>query len=275
MPIKDIVVHLDVSDIGRNVADFATSLAALTGAHLTAAGVVVQYLGPVGLEDSSGYEAFLELAEQSRKAAEAAYQVMKAAAPSSVQTDYVEINALAPAARERFGALARHFDLSVVGQGGPDSGEEDTMMVEGALLGSGRPVFVVPAGYKRGARLDRAMVCWNASAPAARALAGAMPLLKAAKEVEIVDVMSEGETAEDLPGFNITRHLARHGINASLKRLPNAKDIGRALLAHAADSGADFLVMGGYGHWRLREFVFGGTTRTILGAMTVPVLMAH
>jgi nucleotide-binding universal stress UspA family protein len=78
-----------------------------------------------------------------------------------------------------------------------------------------------------------------------------------------------------LPGFNITRHLARHGINATLTSLPSANDVGNVILSYAAESGADYIVMGGYGHWKLTEFVLGGTTRTILSSMTAPVFMAH
>ncbi len=275
MSIKDLVFHLDTSDTGQRVTDFAISLAQSTGAHLTAAGLAVQYLGPGGLEDAGGYEALMELTEQSRKATELAYQNLLAQAPAGLQTDFVLIEALAAIARDRFGALARHFDLSIVGQGSGEAADEDGLMVEGALLGSGRPVFVVPAKHQGGVQLEKAMVCWNGSAVAARALAGALPLLKRASVVEVVDIMRADDPLEELPGFNITRHLARHGINATLRRLPNARSVSAALLSHASDSGADYLVMGGYGHWRLREFVFGGTTRSILSSMTVPVLMAH
>jgi hypothetical protein len=148
-------------------------------------------------------------------------------------------------------------------------------MVEGALFSSGRPVFVVPNIHKGPAKLGKAMVCWDGGLPSARAVAGSIDILKRAGKVEVVSIAGRNLPNEELPGFNITRHLTRHGISATLKKLPAAQDIGETLLSYAADSGADYMVMGAYGHSRLREFVLGGTTRTILGSMTVPVLMAH
>jgi len=88
--------------------------------------------------------------------------------------------------------------------------------------------------------------------------------------------MSEkAEVPEELPKFNTARHLARHGTNAALTTLPPAKEVGNAILSYAAESADDYIVMGGYGHWKLTEFVLGGTTRTILSSMTAPVFMAH
>ena len=94
---------------------------------------------------------------------------------------------------------------------------------------------------------------------------------------EAVDALVKQGTkgATDLPGFDVTRNLARHGISAELKTLPRGDDVGALILSYAADENADLLVMGGYGHSRLREFVLGGATRTILASMTLPVFMAH
>ncbi len=275
MAIKDVVFHLDTGETAESVGGFAVSLAAETGAHLTAAGLALQYLPPGGETDPVVYEALAELTDERRKAAEQSYQRLVASVPAGVQTELVMIEALSGIARDEFGRLARHFDLSVVGQGSPEAGSEDRLMVSGALYGSGAPVFIVPTTHKGPAKLDKAMVCWDGGASAARALAGALPLLARASEVEVVSVSHKGEPDAELPGFNITRHLARHGVAATLRKLPPADDVGVALLSHAARSGADYMVMGGYGHWRIREFVFGGTTRTILSSMTVPVLMAH
>ena len=108
-----------------------------------------------------------------------------------------------------------------------------------------------------------------------RAIGDAIPLLKLAGKVEVVSVASNSLPPDELPGFNITRHLARHDINAVVRKLPDGDDIGSILLSYAADSAADLIVMGGYGHSRWREFVLGGATRSLMEAMTVPVFMAH
>jgi nucleotide-binding universal stress UspA family protein len=275
MAIKDLLLHIDTTDRGAGASDFALSLATEMGAHLTAAGVVLEIVPPASFMGEYPYDIMAEALDQAREAAKQSYTKLAAAAPATVQTELVVIQAIAGQAREDFGRLARHFDLAVVGQGGEEGGSDDELMSEGALFNSGRPVFVVPNIHKGPAKLGKAMVCWDGGLPSARAVAGAIDILKRAGKVEVVSIAGRNMPNEELPGFNITRHLTRHGVSATLKKLPAAQDIGATLLSYAADSGADYMVMGAYGHSRLREFVLGGTTRTILGSMTVPVLMAH
>ena len=96
------------------------------------------------------------------------------------------------------------------------------------------------------------------------------------KAIQIVTVSSGRQDKDEIPGADIGEHLARHGLKVELKQLvADGIDVTNAILSHAADSAADFVVMGGYGHTRIREFVFGGTTRGMLGSMTVPTLMSH
>ena len=275
MSIKDILVHLDTTERGDNVADFAVSLATQFKAHLTAAGVALQLIPPASFMGEYPYDLMLEATESARKAAEEAFQKLQKGVPAGVETDLVMIKAVAGEARGEFGRLARHFDLSVVGQGGPEFGTDDELMAEGALFSSGRPVFVVPRIHKGPAKLGKAMVCWDGGMAASRAVANAIPVLKLSGSVEVVSVASKRLASDELPGFNITRHLARHGVNATVRKLPHADDIGACLLSYAADSGADYFVMGGYGHSRFREFVFGGTTTTLFKSMTIPALMSH
>ncbi len=275
MAIKDILLHIDTGDRGAGVSDFALSLATEMGAHLTAAGIVLEIVPPASFMGEYPYDIMAEAIEQARQAAELNYRKIAAAAPATVQTELVMIQAISGQAREDFGRLARHFDIAVAGQGGDEGGSDDELMVEGALFSSGRPVFVVPNIHKGPAKLGKAMVCWDGGLPSARAVAGSIDILKRAGKVEVVSIAGRNLPNEELPGFNITRHLTRHGISATLKKLPAAQDIGATLLSYAADSGADYMVMGAYGHSRLREFVLGGATRTILGSMTIPVLMAH
>jgi nucleotide-binding universal stress UspA family protein len=135
---------------------------------------------------------------------------------------------------------------------------------------------VVPYIQKAPVKLDRILICWDGSRPAARAIADALPLLVRAKAIEILVVASERDKSGELTGTNMHRHLGRHGIAAEIKRIAaGGVDVAATILSHAADSGAQFMVLGGYGHSRLREFILGGVTRNILAAMTVPVLMSH
>jgi nucleotide-binding universal stress UspA family protein len=176
---------------------------------------------------------------------------------------------------DMFGRIARRFDLSVVGQAVPGKITPRPILIEAALFETGRPTLVVPYIQKDGVKLDRVMVCWDGSRSAARAASDAMPFLERAGTVEVVIVTEHGRS-DEIAGADIAQHLARHGLAVEVKLIvaPDAKtaDI---LLSHAADTSADLLVLGGYGHSRLREFVLGGVTRSILEAMTVPTLMSH
>jgi nucleotide-binding universal stress UspA family protein len=119
------------------------------------------------------------------------------------------------------------------------------------------------------------LLCWDGGRIAARAIGDAMPFLVRAKAVDLLIVAEERKNVE-VTGARMTEHLARHGVKAEVKRIAKGNlTVADAILDYAADKGADFMVMGGYGHSRLREFLLGGVTRRILGSMTVPVLMSH
>ncbi|WP_374545976.1 universal stress protein [Rhodoblastus sp.] len=278
MTIKDILLHL-----GPDApAGFALSLAERMGAHVTAATVVIDIPAPVpdpaGLAagwNFTDYEPFEKIAALRRSAAEQDYARFAAAAPAGVATESVMIEAYLERAGDEFARLARHFDLTIIARDDGAAGGQSGPLLSSALFGSGRPLFIAPPGHEGPAGLDRALVCWNASAQAARALSSALPLLRAAGSVEVLCVSDADAPSRDLPGFNIARHLARHGVAATLRDITTAQDAASAILGHAADSAADFLVMGGYGHWRLSEMILGGTTRAILGAAPIPVFIAH
>jgi nucleotide-binding universal stress UspA family protein len=146
------------------------------------------------------------------------------------------------------------------------------------LLYCGGPVMIVPYMGPAATFGERVIVAWDASREAARAVNDALPLLKRAKQVGVVSVnprpwpFAHGEE----PGADIGLHLARHGVKVEVQRVEGRDiDTANAILSHVADRSADLLVMGGYGHSRLRELVLGGVTRTILTEMIVPVLMSH
>jgi nucleotide-binding universal stress UspA family protein len=285
LPIKDLLLHFEAGDANRPVHDFALSLAARLGAHLTAAGIVLDTPPPVS---DLGGEApdwaivnndavLAELSSARRQRLKDAYRTFAESAPAGVETELAVIQTFEQAARDQFARLAGHFDFTILSQGAADNQALDRMMFSSALFHSGRPVFLLPSAYQGPARLEKALVCWDGGAPAARALAASLPLLALAQSVEVACVADEGAQPlpEILPGFNITRHLARHGVAATLQPLAPAEDAASALLNHARDKGVDYLVMGAYSHWRLSEWIFGGTTRAILAATRMPVLLAH
>jgi nucleotide-binding universal stress UspA family protein len=214
--------------------------------------------------------------EENSKTAKAAVERFEASAKAAgVSAETRILEASLGSGATLFGSIARRFDLAVVGQAQREHGASEELLIEAALFESGRPLVVVPYIQKNGVRLDRVIVCWDGGRTAARAIADAMPILERAKAVDVV-IVAEERKQEEITGAHMTQHLARHGIRASAKRTARGDiSIENVILSYAADAGADFLVMGGYGHSRLREFILGGVTRGILASMTLPVLMSH
>jgi nucleotide-binding universal stress UspA family protein len=276
--IKDLVVNLSLQD-SRDVAmEFAVSAAAVFKAH--AAGVAFVY-DPIvpAMADMYGMPAQVvesQRAENEKAAKAAVDRFNEAARRAALSAEARTLDAPVATAPGIFAQIARRFDLSIVGQPEPDKPELDRLVVEAALFETGRPLLVVPYIQRAGLELDHVMLCWDGSRSAARAAADAMPFIRRAKSVEVVIVASEPAKSDELPGADMAQHLARHGARVELKRIVTSEtDVASTILSHAADNSADFLVMGGYGHSRLREFILGGVTRGILGSMTIPTLLSH
>jgi nucleotide-binding universal stress UspA family protein len=275
--IKDLVVNLTVGADRDPAAQFAVSIAATFEAHI--AGIAFAYdpvITPTVMDGLSAAWVDTQRAENQAAAQEAIDRFEAAAKREGLSAEHRIIETSLGGAANLFGRMARRFDLAVVGQIDPERMLPDDLLIEAALFESGRPMVVVPYIQKEGLKLDRVLVCWDGSRSAARAIADSLPFLKRGKLVEIVIVAGTGGKADELPGVDLGEHLARHNLNVEVKRLVAAEiDVSNAVLSYAADRAADFIVMGGYGHSRLREFVLGGATRGILQSMTVPVLMAH
>lgn len=275
--LKDIVVNLKVGAARDTAADYAISIAQTFGAHL--AGVAFAY-EPVlpAIVGADIPEAFIEeQREDNEAAAQAAVARFEAAAGAAgISHQSRVVSASLAGAADTFGTVARQFDLALVGQSEQDRVAPEELIVEGALFGSGRPVIVVPHNQKAGVKFDRIVICWNGGRTAARAVADAMPLLHRAKIVEVVIVGTDAGKNGEASGADIGQHLARHELKVEVKTIaPGNLKVSATILSYATTSGADLLVMGGYGHSRLREFILGGTTRGILKATTVPTLMSH
>jgi nucleotide-binding universal stress UspA family protein len=272
MAFKDLL--LLISKDTEAGSRYALWLANACGATLTAASPIVGLNLPTFILP----EMPSDIVSRARNDAEtAARSSLDAFLNSAKQTD-VPVETLMPDIATgdlggEISRLARYFDATVLQQPGP-KGADTSDIIEAVLFGSGRPVFIVPYIHEP-PHLGTVLIAWDEGRPAARAVADALPLLTMADRVEIVTVgPSNGD--QNSPSETMARHLARHGIEGQAVRLVGgAVGIANILLSHAADVDAGLIVMGGYGHSRLREIVLGGTTRTILQSMTVPVLMAH
>src|SRR6516162_9703785 len=274
--IKDIVVNLNVWTTASSASDFAISVAAAFDAHLT--GIAFLHSPIVPVTGAGSVPAEVMVTQQDYQAAVATMQerFADASGRAGIKAELLTLSASLVSAGEQCGRIARRFDLAVGGQSEPETNASEGVIVEAALFDSGRPVIIVPYIQKAPLKLDRVMVCWDGGRAAARAVGDAMPLLQRAGRVEVVIIANEPGKQDQIEGADVGAHLARHGLNVEVKSIPLGDiDVANVLLSHAADEGIDCIVMGGYGHARLREFVLGGVTRTILRSMTVPVLMSH
>jgi nucleotide-binding universal stress UspA family protein len=274
--VKDIIVNLSVTKEGV-VGKYAVSVAAALQAHLTGVAFVYDAVVPIS---GAGYipaEVIEIQRDDNESAASAAIKTFNIATDQAgISAESLTMNASLAAAGDQFARMARRFDLAIVGQAQPDVSSVEQIIGETTLFESGRPVIMVPYIQKAPFKTDNVMICWDGSRTAARAVADAMPIIGKTGRVEIVIVASERGKQDEIEGADIGQHLARHGLRVDVHRISGGNiDVGDALLSHAADSGADLMIMGGYGHSRLREFVLGGVTRSIFESMTVPVLLSH
>ena len=275
--VKDIIVNLSVTKEGSVVGKYAVSVAAALEAHLTGVAFIYEPVVPIS---GAGYipaEVIEIQRDDNETAAEAAIKSFTADTDQAgISAEPLITNASLAGAGDHFARMARRFDLAIVGQAEPEISSMEQIIGETTLFESGRPMIMVPYIQKAPFKTDNVMICWDGSRTATRAVADAIPIIRKSGRVEIVIVTNERGKEDEIEGADIGQHLARHGLKVDVHRIPGGNiDIADALLSHAADSSADLMVMGGYGHSRLREFVLGGVTRSIFESMTVPVLLSH
>jgi nucleotide-binding universal stress UspA family protein len=278
--IKDVIVNLTPAAPGgtRDVAgDYAVSIAEAFGAHVSGVAFAYDPILPASIMGGISADVFDSQRRENEAAAKVTIDQFQAAAKrAGVSSETRLMTATVGAAADTFASLARRFDLSVVPQVTPDTIAPDELLMEAALFESGRPMLVVPYIQKAPLNLDRVICCWDGSRTAARAIGDAMPFLTRAKAVDLVIVGKGKMNEKELTGADMGAHLARHGMKVEVKNIPAADiDVANVVLSYAADCGAELIVMGGFGHSRLREYILGGATRGILSSMTVPVLMSH
>jgi len=274
--IKDIIVNLGLGDKDP-AGKFAVSIAEAYDAHVLGVAFSYEPIIPGSVMGGIPPE-FIESqrAESDKKAKAAVARFEQLAKREEISYETRILSTSIAGASDELARMGRRFDLVVVGQAEHDTPMPEEVVDEGVLFESGRPVIFVPFIQTAGLKLDHVLVAWDGGRAATRAIGDAMPFLEKAKQVEIVVVGGKPPKSDEVPGADLGQHLARHGIKVTVKRITAPDiDVPSTILSHAADSSADLIVMGGYGHSRLREFILGGATRGLLEAMTVPVLMSH
>jgi nucleotide-binding universal stress UspA family protein len=275
--IKDVLVHVDNSRAMPGRVRAAAEFARRHDAHLTGLYVVEVPVLPSYAEAQIPAAIF---------DAQRASLVSVAAAAEPVFRDIADNSGISSEWRcvedRRIDALslhARYVDLLVVGQADPEDPEcVSRGLADHLALGAGRPVLVIPVGGVRGEIGEIVAVAWNAKREAVRAISDAMPILESAKRVSVITINADSDDPENagIPAADIGLHLARHGIETQTKSLYGAPAaIGDLLLDAAGAESADLLVMGAYGHARLREILLGGVTSHVLTHTYIPTLLAH
>jgi nucleotide-binding universal stress UspA family protein len=274
MTLRSLLVHVDASERCHARLLAARILARRHEARITA----LFADAPLELDEPFGYAAgstaahHLQEREVSRRAA--ARRRFDTLIGRHGQAGWAELDGEAPAA-----GVARHAlcnDLVVLGQHESPGTEAPGLpddFVESVIIASGRPALVLPRIAVPLALPQTIVVAWKASPASAHAMAGALPLLREARQVHVV---GWAESAGQVDGGEVLAYLELHGVSAQWQGHARApRDICDALLKHCEALQADLLVMGCYSHGRLRERLLGGVTREMLRTMTLPVLMAH
>lgn len=257
----------------------AVNLCQEVGAHLAVLVMALAAPPPIGGYAAVMSEAWLEERQadmdklQQRTAAVSAFLAANAVS-SDISSEYQE----EAWADETIGQRARYTDIVVLGPGLLSYPVLKGRVLEGALFSSGKPVLLVPAGTKASLNPKRVMIAWDSRLEASNAVSSAMDLLSTADAVHValVDPIGDegGQGVE--PGADIATYLARHGVKVTVDRLPGqGRTVADTLRQHAIDVSAELLVMGAYGHSRLRQRIFGGVTRSMVDEPPLPVLMAR
>ena len=279
MSFKTILVYCDSSEATKGRLAVAIELSQRFGSHLIALHVRPSFETAAffdsGLSMDTLYTAYREGMEREAAAAKAIFDA--ATERKDLPAEWRSVEGFVD---DEVVVHARYADLVVAGQAGPPERANVSTpsdLSETVAMASGRMVLVVPYIPVAEAPGKIVMLCWNASRESARAATDALPFLKGAEKVIVLVVdpgKSRGHGAE--PGADVAGWLVRHGVKAFVQRDTAVDgDVGATILSRAADHGVDLIVMGIYGHSRVREFVLGGASRTLLASMTVPVLMAH
>lgn len=278
MAIKDLAVAYNASENSDAALQYAVQMcnaygAALTGLH---AHLPVKFEGQIEhwLSDDV-LKSLSEAASEGIRAIEARFRKTVASTDFTGAVDWI-VEEGQP--NDILARAARYYDLLLIGQFSVPTEKERRVRAEDLVLRAGKPVVVVPNGYRVRPFTDYAVVAWDGSRAAARALADAMQILETKTRLDVVTVRAGGKAGRDAaPASNdIIRHLERHGVDAQRVTLTAHRgEEGEAILEHCRSNDPDLLVMGGYGHTRLREELLGGVTRHVMRNMAVPIFMVH
>jgi nucleotide-binding universal stress UspA family protein len=279
MHYKNILVYLDQGASNQERVNVAIAIARTHNAQIT--GVVVNALPDSNILRRLGIGKGDELMEQQRVDSQATIKHFEQlATEEGLKADTRVIDCAAGGAPKKLARMARVFDLSIMRQANPDKSDASFIaeLSEEVMFSSGRPVFFMPYIGAHNIPCRVGLIAWDGSKAATRAIHDALPLLEMMEKVIIliVDANKIEHYSDSQPGDELSRHLATHGINNEVSRISKGEvSTSTIILNELSNTGADILIMGGYGTPKLREIMLGGVTRTLFECMTVPVFMSH
>lgn len=258
------------------LARYAVELSADQGAHLSIIVGCIRLYAPAAVMVREA-RSLIAKANDERKAQAQTYGdefvalARAAGVTTSLEIDQEEYGRLS----SRISHLARFGDVAIM-EADADNVSLHEGVTEGVLFESGRPVIIVPPGWAGPAKVGKAIVSWDGSAKAARALGDAMPLLSHASEVEIVSISGDPDASKRVDGAEIAPHVARHCKKVTVTSLPAQDgDVAATLSSHAKLTRADIIVMGAFARTKLRQLILGGVTSRMLSEPPCPVLMSY
>jgi hypothetical protein len=278
--IKNILLYLDSEEMNAGGNPFSVSLAKIFAADITANAIIID-----ATHEMAGYGLYpnmdvintqfaLDILEENRQNIKNLYFKFKQIVPPNIKTELSVIDSFYSHALKQFSCVARYYDITVVSQNkGQDSISNEIII--SSLFGSGRPTFVIPQDYTKPFKFDKAIICWDGGIQATRTLADALPILAYTKNIDVLCIGFLEEDIEYLKSYNVIKYLLKHGIKANLHNLPSVENKAALIKSYAQENSADYIIMGGYGHWRLREMVFGGTTESMLKISDLPLFISH
>ena len=277
MTYKTILVHIDAGKRSEARIEIAIRLAQKFDAHLIALnalsridlpGYVLEGVGGMTIEEFR--KRYAE--EQVRHGKSTFSKALAASGLAKSEWRTSDLDAV-----DAVTMHGRYADLIVIGQPWTaDSSAVNSNFANHVMLEVGRPVLMIPYAGNFPKLCKRIIVGWNASREATRAVTDAIPFLQRAEVVQVMVINPKAGEHGAMPGNDIALFLARHAVQVEVRVDQSSEiDIGNEMLSRASDFGADMIVMGGYGHSRLKELMMGGATRTLIDSMTVPVLLSH
>ena len=275
MPYKTILVHLNGHSRNAQTLRLACELAGRFDSHLAAVYALDRPLFAAVMDPGAAAALTFQVELDAQMQAKSREMVSAAEQQSGL---IIEWRATSGNAANNLIVNARHADLLLMTQEDftPMLGL-DPSLAAGVVVSAGRPVLLVPYAGEFNSCGASVLIAWNGTRESARAVTDALPLLKKAREINVVSFNPKTDsTWGEIPGADIGLWLTRHGVRVNVRQQKSDEvDVGNQILSLASDLGSDLIVMGAYGHSRTFEFVLGGVTRTLLESMTVPVLMSH